>query len=110
MSEHGILTLTEDNFDDQLQKTGGPILVDFWASWCQPCKDVAPLLEELARELAGRARIAKVDVEDNGDLASRFGVSSIPTLILFKNGKVVDQLIGAAPKNRIRRMVDKYLD
>ena len=109
MSGQGILTLTEENFDDHLTKTDHPILVDFWASWCGPCKIIAPSLEELADELDGQARIGKINVEDNGDLANRFGVSSIPTLILFKDGKVVDQLIGAAPKEQIRRMVQKHL-
>jgi thioredoxin 1 len=109
MSEPSILTLTEENFDDQLATAQGPILVDFWASWCGPCKIIAPLLEELAAELAGQARIAKINVEDHGDLASRFGISSIPTLILFKDGKVVDQLIGAAPKEQIRELVHRHL-
>jgi thioredoxin 1 len=83
--------------------------VDFWASWCAPCKLIAPVLDELAEELTGRALIGKVNVEANGDLTNRFGVSSIPTLILFKDGRVVDQLIGAAPKDQIRRMVLKHL-
>lgn len=109
MSEQAILELTEENFDDHVAKTHQPILVDFWASWCAPCKIVAPSLEELAGELEGQAHIAKVNVEDNGDLANRFGISSIPTLILFKDGKIVDQLIGAAPKEQIRTMVCKHL-
>jgi thioredoxin 1 len=109
VTEQGILELTEENFDEHVAKTRQPILVDFWASWCAPCKIVAPSLEELAGELAGQAHIAKVNVEDNGDLANRFGISSIPTLILFKDGKIVDQLIGAAPKAQIRTMVDKHL-
>ena len=109
VSNHGILALTEENFDEHLAGTEGPILVDFWASWCAPCRVIAPWLEELAEELAGRVRFAKINVEDNGDLVNRFGISSIPTLILFHQGKVVDQMIGAAPKDQIRRMVQKYL-
>ena len=83
--------------------------MDFWASWCGPCQVIGPWLEELAEELAGQVHFAKINVEDNGDLANRFGISSIPTLILFKKGKVVDQMIGAVPKQQIRRMVQNYL-
>jgi len=109
VSDHGILTLTEENFDEHLARTEDPILVDFWASWCRPCRDVEPWLEELAVELAGQVQFAKINVEENGDLVNRFDVRSIPTLILFKTGKVVDQVIGAAPKDKIRRMVQRYL-
>lgn len=106
-SEH-ILTLDEDNFDEEIQNKQGPILVDFWAAWCAPCKTIAPSLEELAEELAGRAHVAKVDVDQNGDLANRFGVRSIPTLMMFKGGKIVDQLIGAYPKDAIRKLIEKH--
>jgi thioredoxin 1 len=104
-----IITFNEDNFDDLVQQKNGPILVDFWASWCAPCKTVAPALDELADEMAGQAHVGKVNVDDNGDLANRFGIRSIPTLVVFKNGKVVDQLIGAAPKAHIRRLIEKHL-
>jgi len=109
LSAPAVLALTEEDFDEHLKHARQPILVDFWASWCGPCKMIGPLLEELATELEGRASIVKVNVEDNGNLANRFGISSIPTLILFKNGKVVDQLIGAAPKQQIRRMLEQHL-
>ena len=109
MSEQHVLTLTEADFDEQVTRTRRVILVDFCASWCAPCKEIGRSLEELAAELEGRAAIATIDVEDNGDLANRFGISSVPTLILFKGGKVVDQLIGAAPKEHIRRMVQRHL-
>ncbi len=109
MDQKTILTLNEDNFDEQVTKTGGPILVDFWASWCGPCKIIAPRLEELAEEMKGQAHVAKIDVDQNGDLANRFGIRSIPTLMVFKDGKVVDQLIGAAPKEQIRRMLEKHV-
>jgi len=109
VSEQAILVLTDDNFDEHITRSRQPILVDFWASWCGPCKIILPTLEELAGELGGQALVAKVNVEDHGDLANRFGINSIPTLILFKDGKIVDQLIGAAPKEQIRAMVQKHL-
>jgi thioredoxin 1 len=104
-----ILDLTDDNFDDELKRNSGTILVDFWAAWCAPCKMIAPSLVELADELGDRARIAKVDVDDNGDLVNRFGIRSIPTLMVFRDGKIVDQITGAAPKEQIRRLLDKHL-
>jgi thioredoxin 1 len=104
-----VLTLNDTNFDEQLTKLEGPILVDFWAAWCGPCKAVAPVLEELARELNGRAHVAKINIDENGDLVNRFGIRSIPTLLVFKSGKVVDQLVGAAPKARILRMIERHV-
>ncbi|MCP3902288.1 MAG: thioredoxin [Planctomycetes bacterium] len=109
MTTEHVLTLNEDNFDEAINASSLPILVDFWASWCQPCRVVAPRLSELAEELGGRAVVGKVDVDDSGDLANRFGVRSVPTLVLFKDGAVVDQLIGAAPKDDIRRLIEKHL-
>ena len=105
-----ITELNDENFDDELGRLEGPVLVDFWASWCAPCKVIAPALEQVASELAGRAHVAKVDVDANDDLSSRFGVRSVPTLIVFKSGKVVDQMIGAAPKAQIHSLLGKYLD
>jgi thioredoxin 1 len=103
-----ILALDEDNFDDEIQKQQQPILVDFWAAWCPPCKTVAPALDELAEELADRVQVAKVNVDENGELANRFGIRSIPTLVVFKAGRIVDQLVGAAPKDRIREMLLRH--
>jgi len=85
------------------------VLVDFWASWCGPCMMIAPIIEELAREYAGRVVFAKVDVDRNRRLAMRFGIMSIPTLILFKNGEPVDMLIGAQPKSAIEQMIRRHL-
>ena len=109
MAGNGIVTLTDDNFDEQIKKMSGPVLVDFWAAWCGPCKMIAPSLEQLAGEMAGRATVAKVNVDENGDVANRFGIRSIPTLMIFKEGRVVDQIVGALPKEQIRRMVEKHL-
>jgi thioredoxin 1 len=103
------LTFNDDNFDEEVTKLSGPILVDFWAAWCGPCKVVAPMLEQLAGEMNGQVHVAKVNIDENGDLVNRFGIRSIPTLLVFKDGKVVDQLIGAAPKEQIRRMLEKHL-
>jgi thioredoxin 1 len=109
VSSKNIVTLNEDNFDDHVTGSALPILVDFWADWCAPCKMIAPTLEQLADELNGEAQVAKLNVDENGDLANRFGIRSIPTLIVFKDGKVVDQLVGAAPKEQIRKMVERHL-
>jgi thioredoxin 1 len=107
-SEH-ILNLGDDDFDDRIQKIEGPVVVDFWAAWCGPCKVIAPVLEELAEEMAGKATVAKVDVDQHGDIAHRFGIRSIPTLMIFKDGKVVDQWVGTAPKQQIRSLIEKHL-
>jgi len=109
MSNDPIVHLNDDNFDEEIKKLGGPVLVDFWAGWCGPCKAIAPALEQLASEMAGRAVIAKVNVDESGDLSNRFGIRSIPTLVVFKDGRVVDQMIGAAPKEQIRRLIEKHL-
>lgn len=108
MASDRILVLTDDTFDEEIKKVHEPVLVDFWAAWCAPCKVIAPCLEQLSEEMAGRVRIAKVNVDENGDLANRFGIRSIPTLMVFKDGRVVDQMIGAAPKEQIRRLVEKH--
>lgn len=110
MSAEAILQLNEDNFDERIRGFRGPVLVDFWAAWCTPCKTIAHSLERVADELDGRAHVAKVDVVENGDLANRFGIRSVPTLIVFKGGKVVDQMIGAAPVAEIRRLLDRHID
>lgn len=108
MSEH-IQDLTDDNFANALSSDQRPLLVDFWAPWCGPCRAVAPVLEALAKEYEGRVRIAKVNVDDNPKVAVSYRVSSIPTLILFKGGQIVDNMIGAQPKASIQSLIDKHL-
>ena len=104
-----MLMVTDDQFEQEVLKSDIPVLVDFYADWCGPCKAQVPALEAVARSFDGRVKVLKLNVDDNQNTALKFSVQSIPTLILFKNGKVVDQLIGAAPKERIRRMVRKHL-
>jgi len=104
-----IVHLTDDTFDDGIKKATGPVLVDFWAAWCGPCKMIAPSLEQLATEMDGKVTVAKVNVDENGDLSNRFGIRSIPTLLVFKDGRVVDQIVGAVPKEQLRRLLDKHV-
>jgi thioredoxin 1 len=104
-----ILILNDDNFDEEIKSIQGPILVDFWASWCAPCKTISPWLDELASEFAGRAHVAKIDIDENGDVVNRFGIQSVPTLVVFRDGKIVDQMVGAAPKDRIRSLIAKHV-
>ena len=104
----GIVRLTDEDFDRQV-KEGGLMLVDFWAEWCQPCRAIAPVLEELAREYAGRVTIAKVNVDENRETPARFGIRSIPTLLIFKGGARVDQVIGAVPKGMLKAKLEQHL-
>jgi thioredoxin 1 len=106
MADTATLHLTEQNFDEALAASPGLLMVDFWAEWCGPCRAVAPALEELAREWAGRVTLAKVNVDENPGLAARYGIRSIPTILFVKQGKVADQVIGAVPKTRLREKLD----
>ena len=97
------------DFDAEVLAPGPPVLVDFWAPWCGPCLAVAPLLEELAEELAGRVRVVKVNIDDNQGLAGRYQISSIPSFILFKEGHVADRMLGALPKAAFRDFLERNL-
>jgi thioredoxin 1 len=100
------LNLSEANFDTELGKNKGVLMVDFWAEWCAPCRALAPTLDELTRESAGKVRLAKVNVDDNPALAARYGIRSIPTVLLVKDGAVVDQVIGNVPKGQLKKKLD----
>ena len=103
------IAVTDDNFVQEVLEAGEPVLVDFWAAWCGPCRMIAPIVEELADEYAGRAKVCKLDVDAARKTASEFGIRSIPTLLIFKEGKVVDQVIGAVPKQQITEKLDAVL-
>ncbi|MFM9000105.1 MAG: thioredoxin [Opitutia bacterium] len=104
-----IANLDSSSFESAIKESGTPVLVDFWATWCGPCKQLGPVLDQLAEEMKGSATIAKVDVDTNQGLAQQFGITSIPALILFKNGQPVEKLIGARPKGDIAAFIRKHL-
>lgn len=107
MASPNILTLTSENFQQHVLKSSTPILVDFWAEWCGPCKMIAPILDELADEYSGRVSIGKVNIDDHQTLASQFGVRAIPTLLLFNNGEVAEQIVGLRSKRDLKASMDK---
>lgn len=101
--------LTKENFEEEVLKSEGVTLVDFWATWCGPCKMIAPVLEEIAKEFEGKVKVGKVNVDEEGELAVKYRVSSIPTLVLFKNGNIVNTTIGFHSKAEIENMLNKVL-
>lgn len=104
-----IAQVSDSNFDAEVIRSDLPVLVDFWAPWCGPCKSIAPLIEDLAIEYDGKLKVAKLNVDDNPVIASRYGIRGIPNLIIFKRGAVKDQIIGAVPKGRLVDAVKKAL-
>lgn len=100
---------TDANFEKEVLQAAQPVLVDFWAVWCGPCKMIAPVVEEIAREYDGRLKVGKVDVDSNPEISMKFGIRSIPTLMIFKAGKVVEQVIGAVPKKNLLEKVTPHL-
>jgi thioredoxin 1 len=102
-----ILTLTQENFAQQVLQSRAPVLVDFWAEWCGPCKMIAPLLDELADEYDGKVKIGKVNIDEQQNLAAEYGVRAIPTLLVFHNGQVTDQIVGARSKRDLKASLDR---
>ncbi|MBI2399549.1 MAG: thioredoxin TrxA [Deltaproteobacteria bacterium] len=107
MMSDNIINVTDSTFESLVLQSDMPALVDFWASWCAPCRAIAPIVDEMAQEYTGKLRVVKVNVDDNPATPGKYGVRGIPTLILFKGGKVVDQLVGAVPKNQIKELIEK---
>jgi thioredoxin 1 len=105
-----VVVLTDVNWKKEVMEADGPVLVDFWAEWCAPCRMVAPSIEALATAYSGRAKVGKLNVDENPGVAQTFGIRSIPTLLVFKGGKVADQQIGALPQPRIAEMLDRQLE
>jgi thioredoxin 1 len=103
------LAVTDATFEQEVLKSDLPVLVDFWAEWCGPCRMVAPIVDELSKEYSGKLKVAKVDVDSNTKIASQYGIMSIPSLLFFKNGKVVDQIVGAVPKKAFLDRLNKVL-
>jgi len=105
-----VVVLTDDNWKKEVMEAEGPVLVDFWAEWCPPCRMIAPSIEALATAYSGRAKVGKLNVDENPEVAGTLGIRSIPTLLVFRDGKVAEHQIGAVPQSRIAAMLEKQLE
>ena len=103
------LEVTDDSFSNEVLNSELPVLVDFWAEWCGPCKMVSPIVEELSNDYAGKIKVTKLDVDSNPQTAANYGIRGIPTLLMFKDGSAVDQIVGAVPKAQIAERLDKII-
>lgn len=109
MASADVTHVTDTNFEQEVLKSSQPVLIDFWAPWCGPCKAIAPLLDELAKEYAGKLKVVKINVDDNPETPARYGVRGIPNLLIIRNGQVKEQIVGAVPKGHLVRAVDNAL-
>ncbi len=109
MANEKVIVVTSENFENDVLKSEQPVLIDFWAPWCGPCRAVGPIVDELANEFEGKAKIGKINVDEQGELAQKFRVMSIPTIMLFKNGEVVDKVIGARSKPELSKLIEDNL-
>lgn len=109
MASEAVLELTDDNFDSEVIQADQPVLVDFWAEWCMPCRMIAPTIEELAGEYDGKAKIGKLDTDANRDVSVKFGINAIPTVMLFKGGEVVQKFVGVTPKQEFAAALDQAI-
>ena len=109
MASDKIANVTDASFETDVLKSSQPVLIDFWATWCGPCRAIAPVVEQLAGEYAGKVKVVKVNIDENPKTPTQYDVRSIPTLLMFKDGKVVDQIVGAVPKPKIEELVKKAL-
>ncbi len=107
MGSPNIVTLTQENFATEVLQSSAPVVVDFWAEWCGPCKMLAPILNELAEDYTGRIKIAKVNIDEHQELASQYGIQSIPTLLVFRQGQVTDQIVGLRSKRELKTKLDQ---
>jgi thioredoxin 1 len=104
-----VMNVTDANFQDEVLKSDKPVLVDFWASWCAPCRMLAPTIDDVAGDFEDRAKVVKLDVDSNGDTAAKYNIKGIPTLLLFKDGVIKEQIVGATSKENIARMIEAQL-
>ncbi len=104
-----VITLSESNWNEEVISSDKPVLVDFWAPWCGPCRIIAPIIEEIAEEFEGKLKVGKINTDENPNIAMQYGIRAIPTVILFKNGEVVDTRIGVQPKDALKQMVMSHI-
>ncbi len=109
MASNDVVTLADGSFEQEVLKSDTPVLVDFWAAWCGPCKAIAPAVEEIAREYKGKVKVGKLDIDSHQKVPQQYGIRSIPTLLVFKGGKVVDTIVGAVPKTKLVEALKKVV-